>query len=146
MNDERSFPTDPVEAPAMKLPHARFTMRRMMITGPLTALLLPPVLGLVWFLSPEQVRVRAVIDAYRAKAEHHAEMERKFSRLAEYSDSSHGVAIRSGRLVHLPIAQRPELVPRYLALAKYHRELRRKYEDAAWHPRRPVVPDPPEPE
>src|SRR5438552_9115564 len=107
-----------LEAPAMRLPRMRLTVRRMMIAGSLTALLLPPVLGLVWFLSPEQIRVRAMIDAYRAKAEHHAELERQFSRLSEYSDSSHGVAIRGGRLVHLPIAQRPELVSKYLELAK----------------------------
>jgi hypothetical protein len=31
----------------------------------LAALLLPPILGGVWYLSPDQVRVRALIDAYR---------------------------------------------------------------------------------
>jgi hypothetical protein len=43
------------------------------------------------------------------------------------------------------IAQRPELIPKYLELAKYHGALRRKYEDAEWNPRLPVDPDPPEP-
>jgi hypothetical protein len=117
-----------------------------MVVGACTVVLLPPVLGLAWLLSPEQIRLRALISAYNAKAGHHAELERKFSRLSEYSDSSHGIAIRGGRSVHFPIRQRSELIAKYLELAQYHGALKRKYEDAARHPGLPVVPDPPPPE
>src|SRR5262245_34428060 len=130
----------------MRWPRLRLTVLRVLIAGLLVALLLPSALGLVWFLSPEQIRVRVQIDAYRAKSERHAELERDFSRLSEYSDDSHGVAIRGGRLVHEPIAQRPEVVRTYLELAKYHGALRRKYEEAASHPRVPVAADPPKPQ
>jgi hypothetical protein len=126
----------------------QFSARRISVAVAATVLLLllPPVIGLAWLLSPGQIRVRALINAYHAKAKHHAELERKYSRLSEYSDISHGIAIRGGRSVHIPVGQRPELIPRYLELAKYHGTLRRKYEDAEWHPRLPVEPDPPAPE
>jgi hypothetical protein len=118
----------------------------MMGAMAVSVLLLLPVFGLVRLLSPEQVRLRALISAYKAKAEHHAELEREFSRLSQYSDSSHGLGIRAGQRVHIPIRQRPELIPKYRELARYHAALGRKYEDAARHPRLPVEPDPPEPE
>src|SRR5437870_4628993 len=95
----------------MRLPRLRFRIRRVMVAVAVTALLLPLAAGTVWLLSPEQVRVRSLINAYNAKAQHHAELERRFSRLSESSDSSHGIAIRGGRLVHIPIGQRPELIP-----------------------------------
>jgi hypothetical protein len=84
-----------------------------------SVLLLPPVLGLVWLLSHEQIRARAQISGYHTKAEHHAELEQEFSWLAVYSDSSHAIGIRGDQRVDIPIRQRPELIPKYLELAKY---------------------------
>jgi hypothetical protein len=113
-----------------------------MIAVAVTVPLLLLAAGVVWLLSPEQVRLRSLINAYDAKARHHAGLEREFARLSESSNSSHGIAIRDGRLVHIPIGQRPDLIPKYLELAKYHGALKRKYENAAWHPSLPVEPDP----
>jgi hypothetical protein len=109
---------------------------------------LPLAAGVAWLLSPEQVRLRSLINAYNAKAEHHEELELNFTDLSKFQEFSkaHGSAIRDGQLVHFLVGQRPELIPRYRELSKYHGALRRKYENAAWHPRLPVEPDPPEPE
>jgi hypothetical protein len=129
----------------------RITIRRMKIGSALlavavTAALLPLAAGVVWLQSPDQVRLRALISTYEVKAVHHAERARKFERLSKYSDDSHGIAIRGGQLIHIPNGQDPELVSKYLELAKYHGALREKYENAAWNPRLLVEPDPPPPE
>ncbi len=130
----------------MWLPPVRLTGRRIVGAATLAAFVLALAAGVAWFLSPEQIRLRALSDAYKAKAEHHAELEAKFSRLSEYSDTSHGTTASGGQRVHFPIRQRPELIPKYVGLAKYHEAPRRKYENAAWHPWLPVEPDPPESE
>jgi hypothetical protein len=124
----------------------RFTVRRLMIAVAITVALLPLAAGVAWLLSPEQARRRALISAYEARAAHHAELERKFARLSKFSDDRYMIAIRGGQLVHIPIAQRPELVPKYLELAQYHDALREKYENTTWHHRRAVEPDPPPPD
>jgi hypothetical protein len=123
----------------------RFTVRRTVSVATLAVPLLALVAGVAWFLSPEQVRLRSLINAYHAKAEHHAALEREFSRLSEFSDRSHAIVGPGGQHLHVPIGQPPELIPKYLELAKYHGALRRKYQDAAWHPSLPVEPDPPPP-
>jgi hypothetical protein len=123
-----------------------FTARRTVGAVTLAAFLLVLVTVVTWFLSPEPVRLRSLINVYSAKAERHAELEDEFSHLSEYSDRSHGSTIRGGELVHFPLRQRPELIPKYLELARYHGALRQKYQDAAMHPSKPVEPDPPPPE
>jgi hypothetical protein len=130
----------------MQLRRVRFTVRTMMVAAALAVFLLALAAGVVWSLSPEQVRLRSVINGYNAKAEHHAVLERELSRLSEFADRSHAIVNRGGRPIHVPIGQRPELIPKYLELAKYHGALRQKYESAAWHPSLPVEPDPPPPE
>jgi hypothetical protein len=127
----------------MRLP--RMTTRLWMLVVVAAILFLPLFLAIAWFLSPEQVRLRALIDDYNVRAEHHAALEREASRLSEISETSHAIVMRHGHATHAPVAQRPELVPRYLELAKYYGALRRKYEEAALHPRLPVEPDPPQP-
>jgi len=122
-----------------------FTVRRTVGAATLAVFLLAFAAGVAWFLSPEQVRLRSLINTYNAKAEHHAALECKFSGLSKFSDRSHAIVNRGGRPFHVPIGQRPELIPKYLELAKYHGALRRKYESAAWHPSLPVEPDPPPP-
>lgn len=130
----------------MRLPRLRFTVRRTVGAATLAVFLLALAAGVAWFLSPEQVRLRSAINGFNAKAEHHAVLEREFSRLSEFADRSHAIVNRGGRPVHVPIGQRPELIPKYLELAKYHGVLRRKYESAAWHPGLPVEPDPSPPD
>jgi hypothetical protein len=124
----------------------RLIVRRIVLAVALTLTLLPLAVGILWLLSPQQIRLRALTDSYEAKASHHAELEREFARLSEYSDKSHMIAIRGGQRVHMPLGQRLEQVPKYLELAKHHGALRKKYENAAWHPTLPVEPDPPSPE
>ena len=63
-------------------------------------------------------------------------------RLAKFSDTDRGIVIRGGQSICVPVGQRPELVPKYIGLAKYHRALKEKYEHAALDPRLPVEPDP----
>jgi hypothetical protein len=130
---------------AMRPQSVRFTVRRLMIAVAVTVTVLPLAAGTVWVLSPEQVRLRALISAYEAKAAHHAELQHAYARMSEFSASSHGIAIREGQLIHIPNGQDAALVPNYVELARYHRALRDKYESAAWRPRLPVEPDPPEP-
>jgi hypothetical protein len=131
---------------AMRPARVPFTVRRTVGALALAAFLLVLVTVVTWFLSPEQVRLRSLINAYRANAERHAELEDRFSHLSEYSERSHGSTTRGGQLVHFPLRQRPELIPKYLELARYHGALRQKYEDAAMRPRFPVEPDPLPPE
>jgi hypothetical protein len=123
-----------------------FSVRGLIVLVLVTVPPLTLAAGVFWLLSPEQVRLGSLINAYNAKAKHHAETEREFARLSEYSNQDRVIAIRGGHRVHLPMGQDPELVPEYVELAKYHGVLRRKYEGAAWHPRLPVEPDPPAPE
>jgi hypothetical protein len=51
----------------------------MMVAVAVTVTLWPLAAGIVWLLSPQQVRLRALISDYDAKAVHHAELERKFA-------------------------------------------------------------------
>ena len=126
----------------MRLPRLRLKVRGTVGAAALAVFLLALAAGVAWFLSPEKVRLQSVINGYNAKAEHHAVLEREFSRLSEFADRSHAIVNRRGRPVHVPIGQRSELIPKYLELAKYHGALRRKYESAAWHPSLPAEPDP----
>ncbi len=130
----------------MRLPRVRFTVRRTIGAATLAVFLLALAAGVAWLLSPVKVRLRSLTNAYNVKAEHHAVLEREFSRLSEFADRSHAIVNRGGRPIHVPIGQRPELIPKYLELAKYHGALRRKYESAAWNPSLPVEPDPPPPD
>ncbi len=104
--------------------------------------LLPVVTVVVWPLSAHQARLRALVNDYSAKTARHAELEREFARLAKFSDTDRGIVIRGGQSICVPVGQRPELVPKYIGLAKYHRALKEKYEHAALDPRLPVEPDP----
>jgi hypothetical protein len=105
----------------MRLPSVRFTVRRLMLAVAVTVTVLPFAAGTVWVLSPEQVRLRALIRAYESRAAHHAELENEYGRLSEFSDRSHAIAIRGGELVHIPNGQDPALVPKYVELARYDR-------------------------
>lgn len=129
----------------MRRPHMWLALQRTAGVAALAAFLLALTAGVAWFMSPEQVRLRSLINAYNAKAEHHSLLEREFSRLSEFSDRSHAIANRGGHRIHVPAGQRPDLIPKYVEPAKYHGALRRKYESAAWHPSLPVEPDPPPP-
>jgi hypothetical protein len=132
----------------MRLPRERLTVRRMMVGAAVATTLVAYVIGLLWRLSPEQVRLRDLANVYIAKAEHHAELERKFERLCESRDiykSGHMTARRGGQIVHVPFPQRPELAREYRGLAAYHGSLKEKYRRAATSPQLPVAPDPLEP-
>jgi len=124
----------------------RFTVLELMAALVVAGTLLPVVAVIVWPLNSQQARLRALISDYNAKAAHHAGLEGECARLAQFSNTDRGIVIRDGQSVCVPVAQRPELVPKYLQLAKYHRALKEKYEHAALHPRRPIEPDPTPPE
>src|SRR4051794_38903775 len=103
--------------------------------------------GIACRQEPEQVRLRRLRSLYVAKAARHAELEHEFEQLSNYQDFSkaHLSAFRGGKLVHLLNPQLPELVPKYIELAKYHGSLKEKYERAAANPWLTVIPDAPRP-
>jgi hypothetical protein len=91
-----------------------FSVRGLIVLVLVTVPPLTLAAGVFWLLSPEQVRLGSLINAYNAynaKAKHHAETEREFARLSEYSNQDRVIAIRGGHRVHLPMGQDPELVP-----------------------------------
>ena len=114
----------------MQMPRIRMTVPRLMIAIAVTVSLLPVAAGIVWRQLPEQVRRRALIRDYQARAEYHAERQREFTGLSKFSGEGRMYFIREGGLVHMPTGQRPELVPKYQKLAKYHGALRQKHEYA----------------
>jgi hypothetical protein len=81
----------------------------VIIAAAVAALVLPLVAGVAWLLSPEQLRLRSLINAYIAMAKHHEELEDKFRGLSQFQEFSkaHGSVRRDGRLVHIPVGQRP---------------------------------------
>lgn len=129
----------------MRLPCVRYTVRRLMVAAGVTLLALGA--GIVWLRNPHRVRLAKLRSEYSSKAEFHGALERDFARLTEVQafSKAHGTSIREGRTVHFLVAQRPELVPRYLKLSRYHGSLKQKYWRAASYPWLPVSPDPPAP-
>ncbi len=63
----------------------RFTVWGTMAALAVEVTLLPVAAVFAWPPSAQQVRLRALIRDYNAKAVHHAQLERHFSRLAKYS-------------------------------------------------------------
>ncbi len=130
----------------MRTPHMRVTVLELMAALLVASTVLPVVAVIVWPLNSQQARLRALISDYNAKAAHHAELEGQCARLAQFSDTDRGIVIRDGQRICVPVGRRPELVPKYLELAKYHRALKEKYERATLHPRLPIEPDQTPPE
>jgi hypothetical protein len=78
----------------MRVPRIRYTVRRSVIAMIAAVAVLPFAAGTVWLLSPQQIRLRALINVYEDRAAYHAGLERAFARLAKYSDGSHITAFR----------------------------------------------------
>jgi hypothetical protein len=103
----------------MILPHARFTVRRLMIAVAVFALLLGAM------------ALRQRRSHFQALADYHAFQ-------ARHIRSSHGSMIQpSGAYVHIPLGSSSR--------AEYHKDMGGKYGYAASHPWLPVEPDPPVP-
>ena len=96
---------------------------------------------IVWPLNAQQAGLRALIGEYNARATIHLELERKYARLAKFSDSDRAITRRNGKLICIAVAQRPEVMPKYLELVSYHRALKEKYKRAALQPRLPTEPE-----
>jgi hypothetical protein len=119
----------PDETPAMQIPRARFTVRRMMVAVAIVGVLL--AVG-------ELMRRRAV---YLDRAERYQSMAKpRFGWTPPFDANEAEVrkAIAEFRATREADLNRPE-VQRWLRLA-------RKYDHAARYPWLPVAPDPPEPE
>jgi hypothetical protein len=131
----------------MRWPRVRFTVRRTILAAAVMVAMAALTAGVNWLRNPERVRLARLRVDYLSRSEHHADLGREFARLAKYQafSKAHGTTISDGQVVHIPISQRPELVPRYLELSKYHGSLKTKYAGAASQPRIPVAPDPPAP-
>jgi hypothetical protein len=135
------LPVKPIEAPTVKFPRVRLTVRSMMVLVAITALL----------LGMEVMRRRR--NQYQRLAQAHAssmklanlEMRRK---LREADLDEHMAKVFGGREA-LELRDQA-LFARSMAgywsqMETYHRELRRKYADAASTPWRLVSSDPPPP-
>ena len=113
----------------MKIPHVRFTVRRLMVVVTLAAL----AFGIVRYWTARQ--------HYLKKAADHAGF-RAYVLVSPQSIrywEERWTAGREGKPASYPWPDRPPFVP---AMAKYHDEMRLKWEQAARFPWLPVEPDP----
>jgi hypothetical protein len=112
----------------MRLPHVRFTVRRLMVAVAFvaaTSLLL-------------EMNQRAAL--YRATASHHATLSREWLGIASRLRSDEAL------LTGAPGREAEATAGWLERMAPYHDSLMRKWARASQYPWLPVAPDPPEPE
>jgi hypothetical protein len=108
----------------MRWPHARFTIRRMVVV----VIVIGVILGTLVLLDHR----RRWYGYCKMRADKHYEAQAEMEMMADGHRPSYGF-------------HSPYLSAKYKRLADYHAQMRRKWEIAAGRPGEPVAPDPPEP-